>query len=275
MPNDKPLSMLKGYLATPLVMNDFAVMLGEQTPGFFTSIINLVSQDERLQECSAESILAAAKRAAALGLPLDKSLGFCYILAYNKEAQFQMGYKGFIQLAIRSGKYKRLMATEIYKDEFSSWDAIKEVFESTPQANHKQRLSLDERYVVGFYGRFELHNGFIKEKYITLDAAFDHAKMYSKSYQSDLHYKTSKSLWQTNPTPMGIKTVLIKILGTYGLMSVEMQEAFVTDNQSFDSVLNDNTAKVNEEAGSVICDGGKSQPEPENAEPPEEKDDWS
>ena len=185
---------LKKYQQNVNLIAEWETILGAKVFNYLASVVNLVAQSEKLQACSPVSIMSAAKIAATLDLPIDRSLGFAAIVPYGNEAQFQMQYKGLIQLAIRSGNYKHIMATEIYQDEFLSYDAIKEIFESTDQKNHKQRLSLDDRFVAGFYGRFELHNGFTKESYITVDQAFNHAKMYSKSYQYDIAQNKQSSV---------------------------------------------------------------------------------
>ena len=248
------LTKLKEYQDNDIVKRDFEAILGKKYASYLNSVVTLVSQSNQLQNCSPESIMSAAKRSATLDLPIDKSLGFACIVAYGKEAQFQMQYKGFIQLAIRTGEYKGIDATEIYEDELVSYNRITNEIVFTKQCEHKQRDNGLTEKIVGYYGWFELHNGFRKERFISKDEALRHAKQYSKSYQYDLQKKETKSIWSNNPTAMGIKTVLKMILGTYGIMSIEMQEAFVADNQSFDNVLNDNVQDVQDKAGSIVVD---------------------
>ncbi len=258
------LVQIRKYVKDPGIQNDFKMMLGDRSGAFLNSIANVVSQSDKLVNCNPASIMSAAKRAATLDLPIDSSLGFAAIVPYGKQAQFQLQYKGLIQLAIRSGQYKDVDAMEVYADELESYHRIANEIRFTPDSEHKQRLEGDEAFVVGFYGRFELLNGFKKSRFITREEALRHAERYSKSYQYDLKDKKQKSVWSTNLTAMGIKTVLKMILSTYGIMSIEMQEAFVEENKSFDNVLNENAEHVEEKMGSDVVD----------VEVVEAKDEW-
>ena len=260
------ITTLKKYLKSDGVLDGFKMIIGDHVGAFTNSIINLVSQSDKLQKCSPESIIVAAKRAATLGLLIDRSLGFAAIVPYGNEAQFQMQYKGYIQLAIRTGNYRGIDALEIYADELESYNRITNELLFTPQMEHKQRDDGLSEHIVGYYGWFELHTGFRCERFISHKEALRHAKAYSNSYQYDLSKNKKKSVWTTNPTAMGIKTVLKMILGTYGLMSIEMQEALSADNQSFDNVLNDNAKTVQSKQGSVVVDV-KPQPKPEPKKP--------
>lgn len=240
------IKQVKSYISNKQVQSEFHEILGDCSGAFLNSIVNVVGCSNLLQKCEPASIMTAAKRAATLKLPIDSSLGFAAIVPYRNQAQFQLQYKGIIQLAIRSGQYRDIDGMEIYADEIESYDRINNKVTFTPPSQHKMRANGDIGNVVGFYGFFELLNGFRKSRYISRDEALRHAERYSRSYQYDLKEKKQSSVWSTNLSAMGIKTVLKMILSTYGIMSIEMQEAFIEDNKSFDNVLNNNAEHVNE-----------------------------
>ena len=121
-------STLKSMINDERTKNKFKELLGNKAAGFLTSLINTTNGNKQLQEAEPQSILKAGAIAATLDLPIDPNLGFSYIVPYNNkgrnEAQFQLGYKGFIQLAIRTGQYKKINVTELYEGQFESYDPI-------------------------------------------------------------------------------------------------------------------------------------------------------
>ena len=156
------LAQVKSYINNSSTQKDFAMILGDKSGAFLNSIVNLVNQSKQLQNCNPISIMTAAKRAATLDLPIDPTLGFAAIVPYKDNAQFQLQYKGIIQLCIRSGQYRNVDATEIYMDELESYNRITNEIKFTPVEKHKMREAGDVGNVVGFYGWFELLNGFKK-----------------------------------------------------------------------------------------------------------------
>ena len=230
-----PLGMLKEYIKNPSIRERLSSMLGKYAESFTNSVINLVSSDNYLQKCTPESIMKSAMIAASMDLPVDKALGFAAIVPYGTEAQFQLMYKGIIQLAQRTGKYKTMHDAVVYVDELESHNPITGELKFTPQANWKLRYALEQRIedVAGFYFRFELITGFEMARFLPIKEAMSHGQRFSKSYQADIRKHTAKSLWTTMPLVMGLKTIIKMTLSKYGIMSIEMQEAFVAEDYDF------------------------------------------
>ena len=154
---------LKGILATDNVKNRFNEVLGKKAPQFMTSIINVVSQNNQLKQCSANSIMSSALVAASYDLPIDSNLGFSALVPYKLkdvgyQAQFQIMYKGFIQLAIRSGYYRRMNYAVVYADELVSYNPVYGDIEFAKDfSNLKDRKSGDREKIVGYFAWFELN----------------------------------------------------------------------------------------------------------------------
>lgn len=221
-------STVKGLLANVNYKKRFEEILGKKAAGFMSSIIN-VSNSQGLQGCEPGSVISSAVVAATLDLPIDQNLGFAYIVPYNdkkkgKIAQFQMGYKGFVQLAMRSGQYKTISSSEVYKDEIKKYNRI------TGEIEFNEDFKLDEKSeVVGYIAYFKLTNGFEKYLYMTVKELDNHAKKYSQSYRSEKSWVRDSCLWSTNFETMATKTVLKLLLSKYGILSIEMQKALESD----------------------------------------------
>lgn len=202
-------------------------IMGKKAAPFMASIVN-VSNLPSLKDSDPNSIISSAIVAATLDLPIDQNLGFAYIVPYNtkegKKAQFQMGYRGYIQLAMRTGQYKTINAIEIYKGE------IKRVNRLTGEIEFNDDEDLIDRdTVVGYMAYFKLLNGFEKTLYMTKEEMERHAKKYSQSYSSQKKWVVDSSLWSTDFDGMAIKTVIKRLLSKYGILSVEMQNAITND----------------------------------------------
>ncbi|MHB9781459.1 recombinase RecT [Streptococcus sp. 10F2] len=206
----------KNFFNSPAVKERFAEVLKGKETGFITSLLSLVGDDKTLSRANSDTIYAAAMKAAVLDLPIEKSLGYAYVVPYKGQAQFQLGYKGLIQLAQRSGKYKSINSGVIYKSQFISWNPIFEELE----VDFTQPT--DE--VVGYFAAFKLLNGFSKMTYWTKEEVEAHAKRFSKAYNS--------GPWKTDFDAMAQKTLLKQIISKYGPLSVEMQEAIASDNEN-------------------------------------------
>ena len=210
---------------------------------FRSALVTLVTTNTNLQKCSVQSIMAAAAQAATLKLPLNPSLGYAYIVPYGQQAQFQIGYRGLIQLAQRSGLYKRIKATRVYEGEMRNYDRF------TGEYDRGERLSDN---VVGYYAYFELLNGFKAEVYMTKAEMENHAAMYSKTYQNDRKYKNQSSVWSTKFDSMAEKTVLRLLLSKFAPLSVDIELA-LTGDQTVDGEYLDNAEKVVDvETGEVV-----------------------
>jgi len=217
--NRTPIDRLKAMLATPSVEQQFKNALKDSTPLFVASLIDLYGGDSHLQKCEPKEVIMEALKAATLKLPINKSLGFAYIVPYKKNGKqvptFQIGYKGLIQLAMRTGVYSCINADVVYEGELVKTDKL------TGHIDLSGKKKSDT--IVGFFAHFETVNGFKKTVYITVDDVKAHAKKFSASYDNQY------SPWKTNFEAMAIKTPLRHLLGKYGIMSVEMEQAFTND----------------------------------------------
>lgn len=191
---------------------------------FVAEISTVVAQNPQLQECDAVTILSAGLMAQTLKLPLSPTLGFAYILPFKNmitgisRATFQIGYKGLIQLAQRSGQFERLGVREVHEGEYIGQD---EFGDDLFKFSHE----FDNKPVVGYFAYFQLLNGFRKTMYWTVDQCKNHAKKYSRSYGNN----KGTDLWSTNFDLMAEKTVLKLLLNRYAPLSVDLQKAFQSD----------------------------------------------
>lgn len=209
-------ALLRQELEKDGIKNRFNEMLGKKAAGFMSSIITVQNSNPQLKECEPMSIIGAAAVAATLDLPIDKNLGFAHIVPYGKVAQFQMGYKGFIQLAMRTGQYQTINACPIYDGEFISENRL--TGEIVFDFNAKKSDT-----IIGFAAYFKMINGFEKTIYWTKEKITNHAKKYSKSFNN------SSSRWQQDFNVMALKTVIKSLISKWGILSIDMQTAIITD----------------------------------------------
>lgn len=224
----------KALMNTPAMKRKFTDILHEKSDSFMGSLMTLVGGDNYLSQAEPMTIIASALKAATMDLPIDKNLGYAYVVPFNRsekvgnkwvkhnEAQFILGYKGYIQLAQRSGQYKALNALAIYDGQLIDWNPLTEEF----TFDYKAKLS-DE--VIGYVGFFELLNGFKKTVYWTKQEIESHRIKNAKGYDKE---KLSGA-WVDNYDSMAIKTVLRNMLSKWGLLSVEMQSALTSDEKVF------------------------------------------
>jgi recombination protein RecT len=189
-----------------------------------SNLLALVDGDDNLKKCDPQKLMMCAMNATALNLSLNKNLGQAYIIPYNGVPSFQMGYKGFIQLAIRSGQYRYLNACEIREKEIERNKVTGEI-----------RFVKDnpEGKVIGYLAFLELKSGFSASLYMSEAEIESHAKRFSKMYQYDLSNQKRSSKW-SDPLArpkMALKTVLKGLLGTYGLLSPDLVKAFEADHE--------------------------------------------
>lgn len=235
---------IAAYLGGEAVKKNISGVIGEKNvTRFVSSVVSAVQANPKLAECTNSSILSAALQGEALRLAPSPQLGQFYMVPYDKralvngkwttvssEAQFQLGWKGYIQLAIRSGQYRKIVVNDIKEGE-CEYDPITEDIELTPIENPEER---EKAETVGYYAMFELINGFRKEIYRPKAALIAHAKQYSKSYQYDVKEDKKTSVWSTNFDAMARKTLIRELIGKWGIMSVEMQEAYRKDMSVID-----------------------------------------
>lgn len=207
---------LQQVLDSEGVRKRFVDVLGDAAAPFISSVLTTVNSNDALKRCSTSSILSAAATAAALRLPVSPALGFAYIIPYGQHATFQLGYKGIIQLAIRSGQYRKINASAVREGQ------IKEVDFMTGEIIRGEATG--DR-IVGYIAYIELINGFSKSLYMTVDEIEHHALTFSRSYAFDKKAGKKTSVWTTNFDSMAKKTVLKLLLSKYGIMSIEPASA--------------------------------------------------
>lgn len=215
---------LTGILADESIKKRFNEILGAKSAGFMSSILSLYNAKEELRKCDPNSIVSAAAIAATLDLPINPSLGFAHIVPYGGVAQFQMGWKGFVQLGLNTGEYEIMNASEVYEDELKSWNPITGEIEFHPQDTWKQRASGNGK-IVGYFSYFKLLSGYRHSFYMTVDEVRAHGKKYSKAFN------VSGGQWQTNFSSMAKKTVMKLNLAKFGPLSIDkkMQKAIQMD----------------------------------------------
>lgn len=216
----------------------------ERSKRFIAAISSAVATNPALQECEAGSILSGALLGEALNLSPSPQLGQYYLVGYKDKntgltnAQFQLGYKGYLALAMRSGQYKDLDVIEIKQGEYKGRDKEngKPKFEFIE--NEEERASLP---TIGYLGYFELLNGFSKKLYISKEEMERHANTYSKAFNLEDYRKLQagqipqkdmwkySSFWYKNFDTMAFKTVLRQLISKWGIMSIEMQDAYTKD----------------------------------------------
>lgn len=233
-----PVQRLKTALDAESVQEQFRNALQDSAPLFVASLIDIYASDRNLQECEPAAVIMEALKAATLRLPINKNLGFAYIVPYrNKgkaEPQMQIGYKGLIQLAMRTGEYRYLNADVVYEGELKSWNKL------TGEMDLSGERTGDK--VLGYFAYLELRNGFTKTVYSTMDQVVGHGKRFSKSYNSEY------SPWKTDFDAMALKTVIRALLTKWGYMSIEMVQAVDKDIEA------DAQREINEFANSEELD---------------------
>jgi len=241
-------AQVKGILEQENVRKRFQDVLGKKASQFTASLVNVVNATPALKQCDPNSIMAAAFVAASLDLPIDSNLGFAALVPYDKSmkdangnwrkvkmAQFQIMYKGFVQLAIRSGEYSKMNCSEVYEDELSSYNPITGECEFVEDfSNCQQRMNGEYDKIIGYYAWFRLRSGFQKELYMSKKEIENHAKKYSQAYRYDLQKNKQGSKWTTDFDTMAKKTVIKLLLSKWGILSVEMQQAIQDDQKTYD-----------------------------------------
>jgi recombination protein RecT len=212
----------------------FQELLGKRSTSFITSVLQIVASNDLLAKADPVSIYHSAAVAATLDLPLNNSLGFAYIVPYNQKqkdgsyktvAQFQIGYKGFIQLAQRSGQFRTISAAPIFEGQLVEQNPLTGfVFD------FKQKKS---ELIVGYAAYFSLINGFEKTLFMTDEQLKAHGVRYSQTF------KKGYGLWKDDFNAMAIKTVLKLLLAKFAPLSVEMQKAVIADQ----GIINDTEAQ--------------------------------
>lgn len=212
MKQDNP--TLQQLLNSEGIKRRFEELLDKSAPSFISSILAIFKSNLKLQKCDPRSILSAAGIAAALKLPINPSLGFAYIVPYRDQGQFQLGWKGFVQLAMRSGQYCTLNSSAVCNGQ------IKEIDFITGEIVRGEKVSDD---IVGYVSYMRLINGFEKALYMSIEELQAHAEKYSQSYAYDVKTGKKSSPWSTHFDAMAKKTVLKRLLSQFGVISIDQQ----------------------------------------------------
>ena len=214
----KEQSGLTFFVKQPFIESRFREVLKDRAPQFISSLISLTNANKALKEADPRSIVAAAMTAATLDLPIQKDLGFAHIVPYKGKAQFQMGYKGYIQLAMRSGQYERMNAVKVNAEAWGGTDDFGE------PVIHWDKLD-ETKPPVAYAFIFKTIGGFRKCAAMTVEQVKVHAERFSQAYKAE----KKDSPWFTNFDAMGLKTVTSLTLRKWGILSVELQRALAED----------------------------------------------
>lgn len=237
---------ISSYLSTPAIKENIEGVVGkESTQAFISDVVACVQNNTQLAVCSNRSILSCALVAKSVNLPLTPQLGYAWLVpfknkkkingqvTYIDEAQFQVGYKGYVQLALRSGQYKKLIATDVRKGEIVNYDVFNDEYElkciDFEKRNEKDKKGNYIIPVIGYYAKFVLNNGFTKEMFMSAEDMETYAKKYSKAYRGDIDKHTAYSFWTTRFDEMAKKTMLRQMLGKWGLLTAELEKAYIYD----------------------------------------------
>ncbi|WP_180068274.1 recombinase RecT [Acinetobacter sp. YH16038] len=218
---------IKAYVSDAKIRQKFEEVLGKKTQGFLASVMQVANQPQ-LKGAVPATVINAAMMAATLDLPINNNLGFAYIVPYKRkfkdaqgkwseslEAQFQMGYKGFIQLAQRSGQFARIAATPVFEGQLIS---------ANPLLGYEFDWTVpNQGEAIGYVAFFKLLNGFTAELYMSTADVKKHAGKYSQSF------KYGSGVWKDNFESMALKTVTKLLLSKQAPLSIEMQTAQLAD----------------------------------------------
>ena len=239
---------IASFLSQEAVRQNVESVVGEKdAQRFISSVVSAVQTNPSLAECTNKSILSAALLGHSLNLPQSPQLGYFYFVPYKSkngtEAQFQISYRGMIQLAMRSGQYKTLVVSDVRENELKSYNPIMDRYEFEPETDFAKREKLK---VVGYYAYFELVNGFKKEIYWSVEKMETHAKKYSAAYRKGY----DSCLWKSDFDSMARKTMLKQLVSKWGIMSIELERAYIGDQ-----------AVIDENGNPVYVDNQPSEPE--------------
>lgn len=228
------------YVATNSIQNAIQKIVGQDSKRFISSITSAVTTNTQLSECTNDSIFSAALLGESLKLSPSPQLGQYFMVPFNlyqgkdengksiykKVAQFQLGYKGYIQLAIRSGQYRDIDVIEIREGEYQGRDKVsgKHLFNFIEDDDMRDSLP-----VIGYMAYFEYLNGFYKNMYWSKDKMEKHAVKYSTAYASDKKNKTDYSFWTKDFDGMAFKTMIRQLISKWGIMSIDFQLAYEND----------------------------------------------
>lgn len=247
--NGANVATIENWVENENIKKKFQEVLDKGAGAFVTSLLSLVKSSPQLTAADPKTVIGAAMTAATLKLPINPNLGFAYIIPYGKEAQFQMGWKGYVQLAMRTGQYKTINAAVVYEGQIKDIDFITgEIIRGKKKSDK----------VVGYVAYFELINGFSKTVYMSSEDMLRHAQTFSKSFSR------SSSVWKTNFDAMGLKTVIKQLISKYGIMSIDLQgdalSAAISADSDYDRTIEQNVTPLE-----AAAEAQKIESEPQEA----------
>jgi recombination protein RecT len=236
-----PVMIMSSLLNVDSVKEKFQEALAENSGAFITSLLDLYTHDSKLQECKPNAVISTALTAATLKLPINKSLGFAWIIPRNKniktvsppkkkggreivkwvkelQPHFQLGYKGYVQLAMRTGEYRNINAGPVYEGEFKQIDRLSGVIDMSGEKKSDT--------IIGYFAYFKMLNGFEKTVFATNEEVVDHARKFSWQGKEK---PLKDSAWDTDFDAMAQKTLLTELLSKWGMLSIEMVTAMTRD----------------------------------------------
>jgi len=283
----RPIDKLKNILGADSVKEQFQNALGANSNSFVASVIDLYNTDVSLQECNPNQVVMEALKAAVLKLPINKSLGFAYVLSFNNSKKetsikpetgeevvkwvkvptptFIIGYKGLIQLAMRTGQYRHINTDIVYEGEIKGKDKLTGAIDFTGEKKSDK--------VIGYFAHIELMNGFRKTLFSEVEQIAKHAKQYAPSikFSNKVTVKSLMALAGKDPTGIGwagdfdsmaLKTVLRELLSKWGYLSIEMQNAIANDIET--DVQGERDQAIEDTEATIISmdddDSGTGQP---------------
>ena len=258
---------LTAYLTQDAVKDQInKVVGGKDGQRFISAIISATTTNPTLQECTNQSIVSSALLGEALKLSPSPQLGQYYLVPFNdakqgKVAQFQLGYKGYIQLAIRSGQYKKLNVLAVKEGELVKYDPLFEEIEVVMIQDEEER---EKAPTIGYYAMFELVNGFRKTLYWSKKKMESHALKYSQGYKKDIEKGWKYTFWSKDFDGMAYKTMIRQLISKWGVMSIDMQTAYEADY----AVINEDGTKnyVETETEYIEVEPISEVTQPENSE---------
>lgn len=232
---------LQEFLGQDTIKKQMKALLKDRAGYFAMALVQVVDGNEQLKNAEPQSIFNAGIASAILGLPIEKNLGFSYIVPYGSKAQFQIGYKGFIQLALRTGQYKLINSTAIKEGEIKLKNRLTGEIDFNFIEDDDLRDSLK---TVGYASYIEFNNGFRNTLYMSMKQVRKHAAEYSAAYKYDLKYGKNSSVWSVNFDAMALKTVLKLNLAKFGALSVDFEKALQLDGTTINKVQDNGTLEA-------------------------------
>lgn len=250
---------MRDLFNSPIVRDKFKEILGDEGNAFLANALQAVQRNPALMKCAPNSVITSCMIAASLKLSVDPALGEAYVVPYADKgvqvAQCQIGYKGFVQLAWRTGQYRDMNVVPVYEDEFKSEDiktgrVIVEPLSDGWRSKARMGNADAEKHIKGYLAFFELMNGAYKEEFWYLNEIDAHGKRFSKSFNF------SGGPWTTSRAAMRAKTVLKSLLSAWGPKSVTMAKSMTLDGASgtdmdLKTVVNDDISFSTEEPQAI------------------------